>query len=94
MIDGSVDEEMPSRVAGTPMSVIERMTSCAWRRALDCASCTEEAVPRVGDTATIAADVGDGIYLLECCTDDGVLRWMAEFAAEELALVDRTDVES
>ena len=50
--------------------------------------------PRVGDTATIAADVGDGIYLLECCTDDGVLRWMAEFAAEELALVDRTDVES
>ena len=50
--------------------------------------------PRVGDTATIAADVGDGIYLLECCTDDGVLRWMAECAAEELALVDRTDVES
>jgi hypothetical protein len=49
--------------------------------------------PRVGDTATIAADVGAGIYLLECCTDDGVLRWMAEFAAEEIALVDRSDVE-
>ena len=49
--------------------------------------------PRVGDTATIVADVGDRLYLVECCTDDGVLRWMAEFAAEELELVDRTDVE-
>lgn len=49
--------------------------------------------PRVGDAATVVADVGEGIYLLECCTDDGVLRWMAEFAAEELALVDRSDVE-
>lgn len=49
--------------------------------------------PRVGDTAVIVADVGEGIYLVECCTDDGVLRWMAEFAAEELLLVDRSDVE-
>jgi len=49
--------------------------------------------PRVGDTATIVADVGDGIYLVESCTDDGVSRWMAEFTAEELVLVDRSDVE-
>jgi hypothetical protein len=49
--------------------------------------------PRVGDAATIVADVGEGIYLVESCTDDGVLRWMAEFAAEELVLVDRSDVE-
>ena len=49
--------------------------------------------PRVGDTATIVADVGEGIYLVECCTDDGILRWTAEFAAEELKLVDRSDVE-
>ena len=49
--------------------------------------------PRVGDTATIVADVGEGILLLECRTDDGVLRWMAEFVPEELLLVDRTDTE-
>lgn len=49
--------------------------------------------PRVGDTATIVADVGEGILLLECRTDDGVLRWMAEFVPEELVLVDRTDTE-
>ena len=49
--------------------------------------------PHVGDTATIVADVGEGILLLECRTDDGVLRWMAEFVSEELILVDRTDTE-
>jgi hypothetical protein len=49
--------------------------------------------PRVGDTAVIVADVGERLYLVECSTDDGVLRWLAEFAAEELELVDRTDVE-
>ena len=41
--------------------------------------------PRVGDTATVVADVGDGLYLLESCTDDGMTLWMGEFAAEELA---------
>ena len=45
--------------------------------------------PRVGDTATVVADVGDGLYLLESCTDDGMTLWMGEFAAEELALVER-----
>jgi hypothetical protein len=47
--------------------------------------------PRIGDTATIVADVGDGLYLLEACTDDGVTLWMAEFAAEEMVLVERSD---
>jgi hypothetical protein len=45
--------------------------------------------PRVGDTATIVADVGEGLYLVEHATDDGVTVWMAELAAEELTLVDR-----
>ena len=45
--------------------------------------------PRIGDRATVVADVGEGLYLLESCTDDGVTLWMAEFAAEELALVER-----
>jgi len=45
--------------------------------------------PRVGDTATVVADIGDGLVLLESCTDDGMTRWMAEFAVEELELVER-----
>jgi len=45
--------------------------------------------PRIGDRATVVADVGEGLYLLESCTDDGVTLWMAEFAAEELALAER-----
>jgi len=49
--------------------------------------------PRVGDRCTIVADVGDGIYLVESRTDDGVTRWTAEFAAVELELLDRVDVE-
>ena len=40
------------RVAGTPMSLMERMMSSAWRRAVVWAICTEAAVPRVGETAT------------------------------------------
>ena len=46
--------------------------------------------PRVGDTGTVVADVGDGLYLVESCTDDGMTIWMTELAAEELELVDRT----
>ena len=34
------------------MSVMERITSWAWRRAVVWAICTEAALPRVGDTAT------------------------------------------
>jgi len=45
--------------------------------------------PRVGDRATVVADVGEGLYLIESCTDDGVTLWMAEFAAEEMELIER-----
>ena len=45
--------------------------------------------PRVGDGANVVADLGEGLYLLESCTDDGMTLWMGEFAAEELALVER-----
>ena len=47
--------------------------------------------PRVGDRAKIVADLGEGLYLLESCTDDGMTLWMGEFAAEELTLVERAD---
>jgi hypothetical protein len=50
--------------------------------------------PRVGDRATVVADVGDGLYLLESRTDDGVTLWMAEFAAEEMELIERAMEES
>ena len=46
--------------------------------------------PRVGDIGTVVADVGEGLYLVESCTDDGMTIWMTELAEEELALVDRT----
>ena len=45
--------------------------------------------PRVGDKANVVAELGDGLYLVESCTDDGMTLWMGEFAAEELALVAR-----
>ena len=45
--------------------------------------------PRVGDKATVVADLGEGLYLVESCTDDGMTVWMGEFAAEELKLVER-----
>lgn len=45
--------------------------------------------PRVGQLATIVEDVGEGIYLVECTTDDGVTAWLAEFTDDELELVDR-----
>ncbi|MFL5617993.1 MAG: hypothetical protein ACJ79A_06295 [Gemmatimonadaceae bacterium] len=47
--------------------------------------------PRIGDTATIIADVGEGLYLVEHATDDGVTMWMAELAAEEMELIQRAD---
>ena len=45
--------------------------------------------PRVGDLGTVVADVGDGLFLVESCTDDGMTIWMTELAMEELELVDR-----
>ena len=48
--------------------------------------------PRVGDMGTVVADVGDGLYLVESCTADGMTIWMTEMAVEELELVDRTGV--
>jgi hypothetical protein len=45
--------------------------------------------PKVGEFATIVDDVGDGIYLVERSTDDGVTAWLAEFERDELELVDR-----
>ncbi|HEU4721295.1 MAG TPA: hypothetical protein VFS59_08030 [Gemmatimonadaceae bacterium] len=47
--------------------------------------------PRVGDLATVVADVGDGLVLVESCTDDGMTIWMTELASAELVLVDRAD---
>ena len=47
--------------------------------------------PRVGDHATVVADVGDGLVLVESCTDDGMTVWMTEMAIAELTLVDRAD---
>ena len=46
--------------------------------------------PRVGDKATVVADLGEGLYLVESCTDDGMTIWMTELATAELELVDRT----
>ena len=46
--------------------------------------------PRVGDTGSVVADVGDGLYLVESCTDDGMTIWMTEMAAEELRLDNST----
>jgi hypothetical protein len=47
--------------------------------------------PRVGDWGTIVADVGDGLYLVESRTDDGVSRWLAEFSGMELTLIHRPE---
>ena len=47
--------------------------------------------PRVGDVGSIVAHVGDGLYLVESCTADGITIWMTELAAEELERADRND---
>lgn len=47
--------------------------------------------PRVGDLATVVADVGDGLVLVESRTDDGMTVWMTELACAELVLVERAD---
>lgn len=45
--------------------------------------------PRVGEVGTVVATLGDELYLVERTTDDGLTLWVAEFAAAELALVQR-----
>ena len=45
--------------------------------------------PRIGEIGTIIDQVGDDIYLVERCTDDGRTLWIAEFLGTELELVDR-----
>jgi hypothetical protein len=45
--------------------------------------------PHVGEMGTVVEDVGEGLYLVEHVTDDGVTVWLAEFFVEELDLVDR-----
>ncbi len=45
--------------------------------------------PRVGESATVVDDVGEGLYLVERTTADGVTAWLAEFLADELELIDR-----
>ena len=52
-------------------------------------SAAEPPQPRVGEVGTVADDVGDGLYLVEQLTADGYTRWLAEFAGEELELVER-----
>jgi len=53
-------------------------------------SAAEPPQPRAGEVGTVVDDVGDGIYLVEQLTADGYTRWLAEFAREELELVDRS----
>ena len=45
--------------------------------------------PRVGEMGTVVEEVADDIYLVERCTDDGRVLWVAEFLATELELVER-----
>ena len=47
--------------------------------------------PRIGELATVVDDVGEGLYLVERTTDDGISAWLAEFAGDELELVERAD---
>lgn len=58
----------------------EREVTSAWEDAPQ---------PRVGEVATVVDDVGEGFYLVERTTDDGVSAWLAEFQEGELELVER-----
>lgn len=40
--------------------------------------------PRIGEIGTVVDEVAEGIYLVERCTDDGRVLWMAEFLGSEL----------
>ena len=43
--------------------------------------------PRAGETGTVVEDVGEGLYLVERVTDDGMTAWLAEFGEDELELI-------
>ena len=45
--------------------------------------------PQRGELATVVEDVGDGLYLVERVTDDGMTAWLAEFGEDELELLER-----
>lgn len=44
--------------------------------------------PRVGEMGVIVDEVAEGIYLVERCTDDGRVLWVAEFLGSELERVE------
>ena len=44
--------------------------------------------PRVGEIGVIVDEVAEGIYLVERCTDDGRLLWVAEFLGSELEKIE------
>jgi len=54
-------------------------------------SSSEPPQPRVGQTATVVDTLGDGLYLVERATDDGLTLWLAEFHEVELELLNRAD---
>lgn len=56
-------------------------------------SSAEPPQPRRGETGTVVETLGDDLYLVEHCTDDGHPIWVAEFHADELELVHRADGE-
>ena len=72
--------EIADRVRVVKLHEAERDVTSAWEEAPQ---------PRVGEIATVVDDVGDGIYLVERTTDDGITAWLAEFGTDELELVER-----
>ena len=72
--------EIDDRVRIVRLHSRERDVTSAWEDAPQ---------PRVGEVGTIVDDVGEGFYLVERTTDDGVSAWLAEFQVGELELVER-----
>ena len=44
--------------------------------------------PRIGEIGVIVEEVAEGIYLVERCTDDGRVLWVAEFLGSELEKIE------
>lgn len=44
--------------------------------------------PRPGEIGVVVDEVAEGIYLVERCTDDGRVLWVAEFLGSELEKVE------
>lgn len=44
--------------------------------------------PRIGEIGLIVDEVAEGIYLVERCTDDGRVLWVAEFLGSELEKIE------